>query len=140
MIRSRLSASVVAVAIAFGTALAIAPAAQAAEATALQVSACAADLTAALDSNAAAIDADIAGNTADARAYNIRTLVILARARHDCICQPDQVHTDIIAARTDSIRAAVSNSIGDSVAALTSEDAVAAALTDALEIVSYSEV
>ncbi|MFJ2868327.1 hypothetical protein [Kitasatospora sp. NPDC087314] len=140
MIRSRLAASVVAVAIASGTALAIAPAAQAAEPPALQVSACAADLTAALDSNAAAIDADIAGNTADARAHNIRTLVILARARHDCVCQPAQVHADIIAARTDSVRAAVSNSIGDSAAALISEDAVAAELTDALEIVSYAEV
>ncbi|MFF7994808.1 hypothetical protein ACFZDG_34185 [Kitasatospora xanthocidica] len=140
MTRSRLAAGVVAVAIAAGAALAIAPAAQAAEAPALQVSACATDLAAALDSNAAAIEADNAGDTAGARAYNLHTLVILVGARHDCACQQAQVRADIIAAATDSIRAAVSNSVGDSAAALDSEDAVAAELTEALEIVWYSEV
>ncbi|MGW3041752.1 hypothetical protein ACWC9T_17350 [Kitasatospora sp. NPDC001159] len=142
MTRSRLAGGVVAVAIAIasGAALAIAPAAQAAEAPRLQVSTCAADLTAAIDSNAAAIVADAVGDTADARTYNLRTLVILARAGLTCVCQPAQVHADIIAAATDSIHAAMSNAIGDSAAALNSENAVAAALTDALEVVPYAEV
>ncbi|MGA5823869.1 hypothetical protein ACPC54_39220 [Kitasatospora sp. NPDC094028] len=137
MTRSRLAASVVAVAIATGAALAVAPAAQAAEAP---VSACADDLAAALDSNAAATDADTAGDTAGAGSYNLRTLVILAGARHDCSCQPAQVRVDVIAAATDSLNAAVSNSVGDSAAALDSEDAVAAELTEALDILGYSEV
>ncbi|MFJ9847028.1 hypothetical protein ACIRYZ_42685 [Kitasatospora sp. NPDC101155] len=140
MTRSRLAASVVAVAIASGAALAFAPAAQAAEAPRLQVSTCAADLTAALDSNAAAIDADSVGDTADASTYNLRTLVILAGAGLTCFRQPAQVHADITAAATDSVRAATSNAVGDSVAALTSEDAVAAELTEALEVVRYAEV
>ncbi|MBD0688827.1 hypothetical protein [Streptomyces sp. CBMA123] len=140
MARSRLAAGIVAVVIATGAALAIAPAAQAAEAPVPQVSACAADLAAALASNAAAIDADVAGDTAGASAYNLHTLVILAGARHDCSCQHAQVRADIIAAATDSVHAAVSNSVGDSAAALDSEDAVTAELTEALEIVEYSEV
>lgn len=138
MTRSRLVA--VAVAIASGATLAIAPAAQAAAAPGLQVSACAADLTAAIGSNTAAIDADSVGDTADARTYNLRTLVILAGAGLTCFCRPDQVHADIIAAATDGIHAAMSNAIGDSAAALNSEKAVAAALTDALEVVRYAEV
>ncbi|MFE5585968.1 hypothetical protein [Kitasatospora sp. NPDC056531] len=140
MTRSRLAAGVVVVAVASGVALAIAPAARAAEAPRLQVSTCAADLTAALDSNAAAIDADSVGDPADARTYNLRTLVILAGAGLTCFCQPAQVHADIIAAATDGIHAAMSNAIGDSAAALNSEDAVAAELTDALEVVRYAEV
>ncbi|SOB88968.1 hypothetical protein [Streptomyces sp. 1331.2] len=140
MIRSRLAAGVVAVAIATGAALAIAPAARAAEAPVLQVSTCAADLAAALDSNAAAIEADIADDTATARADNLHTLAILAGARHDCSCQHGQVRADIAAAAADSVRAALSNSVGDSAAALDSEDAVAAELTEALEIVWYSAV
>ncbi|MER7755496.1 hypothetical protein [Kitasatospora sp. NPDC097643] len=140
MTRSRLAAGIVAVAIATGAALAIAPAAQAAAPPALRVPTCAAELAAALDSNAAAIDADIAGDTVGARAHNLDTLVILAGARHDCTCQPPRVRADIIAAATDSVHAAVSNSADDSAAALDSEDAVAAALTDALQIVWYAGV
>ncbi|MFI9365186.1 hypothetical protein ACIG5E_29660 [Kitasatospora sp. NPDC053057] len=139
MARSRLATGVVA-AVASGAALVLAPAAQAAEAPRLQVSRCAADLTAALDSNAAAIDADSVGDTADARTYNLRTLVILARAGLTCSCQLARVHADIITAGTDSIHAAMSNAIGDSAAALNSEDAVEAELTDALEVVRYTEV
>ncbi|WBP92077.1 hypothetical protein [Kitasatospora cathayae] len=140
MTRHHLAAGVVAVAVASGAALALAPAAQAAEAPGLPVPACAADLKAALDSNAAALDADSVGDTADARTHNLRTLVILAGARLDCFCQPAQVHADIIAAATDGVHAAVSNAIGDSAAALNSEDSVAAELTDALEVVAYAEV
>ncbi len=140
MTRSRLAAGVVAAAIATGAALAAAPAAQAAGAPVLQMSTCAVALAAALDSNAAAIGADIAGDTVGAHLYNIRTHVILANARHDCSYQPPQVRTDIIAAATDSIRAAVSNAQGDFAAALDSEDAVAAELTDALQIVWYAGV
>ncbi|MET8629837.1 hypothetical protein ABZW30_39975 [Kitasatospora sp. NPDC004669] len=140
MTRSRPATGILAVAVASGAALVIAPAAQAAVAPRLQMSACAADLTAAIAGNAAAIDADSVGDTAGARTDNLRTLVILAGAGLTCFCQPAQVHADIIAAATDGIHAAVSNAIGDSAAALNSENAVAAALTDALEVVPYSEV
>ncbi|MFI9246568.1 hypothetical protein ACIGXF_29305 [Streptomyces sp. NPDC053086] len=130
MFRSRLATATVVTAMAAGAVVGIAPLATAAPAAA--VSACVADLQAAQTANNAAIAADQASNVAGARTHNAATATYLVAAIGDCQGQPQVVGSNILTATATNATALVYNLLGASSAALSSEQATASAITQAL--------
>ncbi|MET8560813.1 hypothetical protein ABZV75_09465 [Streptomyces flaveolus] len=130
MFRSRLAAATVATAMAAGAVVGIAPLAMAAPAAA--VSACVADLQSAQTSNDAAIAADQANSPATARNHNVATATYLVAAIGDCLGQPQVVRTNVLTATAANATALVYNLLGASSAALSSEQAAASAISQAL--------
>ncbi|MEU7428340.1 hypothetical protein [Streptomyces sp. NPDC040750] len=130
MIRFRLAAAAVVTTMAAGAIVGIAPLASAAPAAA--VSSCVADLQAAQTSNNAAIAADQASNPAGARSHNVATATYLLSAIGDCQGQPQVVGSNVLTATATNATALVYNLLGASSAALSSEQATASAITQAL--------
>ena len=111
----------------------MAPGALAATPATVQASTCVQDLQAAQTSNNAAIAADNAANTVTARTYNLSTLTSLTSAAVDCLIgQPVSVVINIVTATTNNALATVYNTLGNSAAALDSEQSTATAISDAL--------
>ncbi|MEV0415009.1 hypothetical protein AB0I68_30500 [Streptomyces sp. NPDC050448] len=133
MNRSRLAAATVTAAMALGAAVGIAPLAVAAPAAAA-TSACVSDLQAAQTSNNLAIAADQVNNTATARTYNLSAATSLAAALGDCVGQPPVVGANVLTASASNAVALVYNLLGASGSALSSEQATASALTQALAV------
>lgn len=131
MFRPRISAAAVTAVMAAGAALGIAPVALATPAAAA-ASPCVNDLTSAQASNNAAIAADQANDTQTARTQNLSTAVSLVAALGDCLGQPQVVGANILTASASNATAVVYNLIGASGSALSSEQATASAITQAL--------
>ncbi|MFF7977423.1 hypothetical protein [Streptomyces sp. NPDC007905] len=129
MNRSRLAAATAAMAVA--AAVGIAPLAEAAPA-AVAASSCVTDLQAAQTSNNAAIAADQDDDTRAARNHNLSTATWLVAAVGGCTGQPSAVGSNVLTASATNATALVYNLLGVSVAALSSEQATASALTQAL--------
>lgn len=132
MNRSRLAAATVTAAMAVAAAVGFAPLAVAAPAAA--PSACVSDLQAAQTSNNAAIAADQVNNTSVARTYNLSTATALIAAMGDCAGQPPVVGSNVLTASASNAVALVYNLLGASASALSSEQATASALTQALAV------
>ncbi|MEU6064698.1 MULTISPECIES: hypothetical protein [Streptomyces] len=130
MIRSRLAAATVTAALAAGAVVGIAPLAMATPAAA--ASPCVNDLEAAQASNNAAIAADQANDTTTARTHNLSTATSLVAAMGDCLGQPQVVVANILTASATNASAIVHNWIGASSSALSSEQATASAIDQAL--------
>ncbi|UXY31904.1 hypothetical protein [Streptomyces sp. HUAS TT20] len=130
MFRSRLAAATVSAVLAAGAVVGIAPLALAAPATA--ASPCVNDLLAAQASNNDAITADQVGDTMTARTHNLSTTTSLGAAMNDCFGQPQIVGANILTASGHNAGALLSNLVGASSAALSSELAAASAIDQAL--------
>ncbi|MGW4227027.1 hypothetical protein ACWEG1_26615 [Streptomyces bauhiniae] len=128
MFRSRLAAATATAALAAGAVVGIAPLATAAPA----VSACVSDLQSAQTANNAAIAADQANNAAGARIQNVAAATYLAAAIGDCQGQPTVVGANVLTATATNATALVYNILGVTSSALSSEQATASALTQAL--------
>ncbi|MET8695317.1 hypothetical protein ACFTT0_06620 [Streptomyces bauhiniae] len=128
MFRSRLAAAAATAALAAGAVVGIAPLATAAPA----VSACVSDLQSAQTANNAAIAADQANNAAGARIQNVAAATYLAAAIGDCQGQPTVVGANVLTATATNATALVYNILGVTSSALSSEQATASALTQAL--------
>ncbi|OIK23515.1 hypothetical protein [Streptomyces malaysiense] len=131
MFRPRITAAAVSVVMAAGAAVGIAPVVLATPAAAA-ASTCVNDLTSAQTSNNAAITADQASDTQTARTHNLSTAVSLVAALGDCLTQPQVVEANILTASATNATAVVYNLLGASSSALSSEQATAAAITQAL--------
>ncbi|MEW2319362.1 hypothetical protein [Streptomyces bauhiniae] len=128
MFRSRLAAVTATAALAAGAVVGIAPLATAAPA----VSACVSDLQSAQTANNAALAADQANNAAGARIQNVAAATYLAAAIGDCQGQPTVVGANVLTATATNATALVYNILGVTSSALSSEQATASALTQAL--------
>ncbi|MFF9510040.1 hypothetical protein ACF1BU_24010 [Streptomyces sp. NPDC014724] len=131
MIRSRLAAATVTAAMAAGAVVGIAPLAVAAPAAAT-ASPCVSDLQAAQASNNAAVAADQANDTRTAFANNLTTATSLVAALGDCVGQSPVVGANILTASGANATAIVSNLLGASGSALSSEQATDSSITQAL--------
>jgi hypothetical protein len=133
MSRKRIAVLMSAATLAAAGVVGMAPSAFAATPTAAQASTCVQDLQTAQTSNNAAIAADNVSNTVTARTNNLATLTSLASAALDCLAgQPSSVVTEIVTATANNAVATVFNTLGNSAAALASEQTIATAITQAL--------
>lgn len=130
MIRSRLAVITVTVVMAAGAVVGIAPLAAAAPAA--TTSSCVNDLQAAQTSNNAAIAADQANDTKTAFSNNVTTATSLVAALGDCVGQPPVVGAGVLAASGTNVTAIVYNLLGVPASALSSEQATASSITQAL--------
>ncbi|MEV7468022.1 hypothetical protein AB0O20_16195 [Streptomyces kronopolitis] len=133
MSRKQVAVLMGAAALAAAGVMGMAPSAFAATPTAAQASTCVQDLETAQTSNNAAIAADNASNTVTARTHNLATLTSLTSAAVDCLAgQPSSVVTEIVTATANNAVATVFNTLGNSAAALGSEQTTATAISQAL--------
>lgn len=128
MFRTRIAAAAATAALAAGAVVGIAPLASAGP----MVTACVADLQSAQTANNAAIAADQANNPAGARIQNVAAATYLAAAIGDCQGQPTTVGVNVLTATATNATALVYNILGITSSALSSEQATASALTQAL--------
>ncbi|MFF7405620.1 hypothetical protein [Streptomyces murinus] len=131
MFRPRITAAAVTAVMAAGTIVGVAPVVLATPAAAA-ASPCVNDLTSAQTANNAAIAADQANDTQTARTQNLSTAVSLVAALGDCLTQPQVVGANILTASATNATAVVYNLLGASSSALSSEQATASAITQAL--------
>ncbi|MFG2221113.1 MULTISPECIES: hypothetical protein [unclassified Streptomyces] len=131
MFRSRLAAATVTAALAAGAVVGFAPLAAAAP-TAVAASACVNDLQAAQASNNAAIAADQANDTKTAFSNNLSTAISLASVLGDCTGQPPVVGSNVLAASATNATAIIYNLLGSASSALSSEQATASSISQAL--------
>lgn len=128
MFRTRIAAAAATAALAAGAVVGIAPLASAGP----MVTACVSDLQSAQTANNAAIAADQANNPAGARIQNVAAATYLAAAIGDCQGQPTTVGANVLTATATNATALVYNILGITSSALSSEQATASALTQAL--------
>ncbi|MCX5114682.1 hypothetical protein OOK13_40710 [Streptomyces sp. NBC_00378] len=131
MFRSRIATVTVAAALAAGAVVGFAPLAAAAPA-AVAASACVSDLQAAQASNSAAIAADQTNDTKAAFSSNLSTSTSLVSALGDCAGQLPVVGANVLMASATNAAASVYNLLGAASSALSSEQATASSISQAL--------